>query len=117
MKPIPLAECNNKLDLVCKHMEEINDIGGALFGNGNWLPTPRYDTKQTLVLFPNGYGVSFIKGGISYGLEAAIVKYDGTNDLWDLCYDTPITDDVISYMDEDDIVTLCKGVALLERGE
>ena len=113
MRPIPLTKANDTLDLVDKYVKEINEIGGALCGNYNNFPIPTYETRQTLVLFPNHYGISFVEGGISYGLEAAILKYDELNDDWDVCYDTPITDDVIGYMNEEDIIPLCKRVAEL----
>lgn len=42
--------------------------------------------------FSNGYHASVIHGEYSYGLELAIFK-DG-----EICYDTPITDDVVGYI-------------------
>ncbi len=42
--------------------------------------------------FPNGYGASIVYNNISYGLECAVLK-DGY-----LCYDTPITNDVLGYL-------------------
>jgi hypothetical protein len=48
--------------------------------------------SQARVTFPNGYGVSVITGGIATsvhgGYELAVTHHD------ELCYDTPITDDV-----------------------
>ncbi len=56
---------------------------------------------QEIYRFDNGYGASKIKTSYSYGgneglWEIAVIKFhgDGTFDFH-LCYDTPITDDVI----------------------
>ncbi len=52
--------------------------------------------------FDNGYEVSVVKSPHSYGgdkglYELAIFK-DG-----DICYDTPITDDVLGYLSDKDV--------------
>ena len=64
------------------------------------------------VYYPNGYGASIIKFSGSYG---------GTDDLWEvavlkdgeLCYDTPITDDVLGYITEEEVVTACDEIFYL----
>ncbi len=96
----------NNLEKVNKHEDEIKKLGGKL------SDLPRiYSAGQTIVTFPNGYGISFIKHGYSYGLEAAIITYQGED--WELCYDTPITDDVIGWMDDKDIIELLEQVSKL----
>lgn len=66
------------------------------------------------VTFDNGYGASVIKSNISYGgnkglYELAVLDDDG------LCYDTPITDDVIDHLKPGDVTRLLKRIEGLER--
>lgn len=60
---------------------------------------------KAIVQFPNGYGASIIRHDYSYGgpeglYELAVLKDDS------LCYNTPITDDVIGWCDENEITEL-----------
>lgn len=58
--------------------------------------------ERTRYKFDNGYGASVINGGFSYGLEVAVIRYDG--DGWTIDYSTPITSDVIGYVEDLDSV-------------
>jgi len=53
-----------------------------------------YGKNQTKYSFPNGYGASVISGESIRQFEVAVLEADGS-----LCYDTQITDDVISGLD------------------
>ena len=61
------------------------------------------------LMFPNGYGASIVRFDGSYGYEqglweVAVVTESGP------CYDTPITDDVIGYQSEAEVISLCQQI-------
>lgn len=70
-------------------------------------------TKQAVMNFDNGYGVSVVFGSIFYSngidsYEVAITHND------ELCYSTEITDDVIGYIKEDGVTEIMKRVQELK---
>ena len=69
-------------------------------------------------IFDNHYGVSVIKGPYSYGgkqgkYELAILVMKPSDKYSELCYDTPITNDVIGYLTETEVTELMKQVSEL----
>ena len=67
------------------------------------------DGTQATMDFPNGYGVSVITGFGAYGgeqglYELAVVK-GGV-----LCYDTPVTSDVVGYLSAGKVTELMQQV-------
>lgn len=69
--------------------------------------------EQYIFKFDNNYGASIIRGFGTYGNEkglwelAVIYGYmDGQKYVWELTYDTEITDDVIGYLNKQDILEL-----------
>lgn len=58
---------------------------------------------QFIIKFANGYGASIVRHQRSYGYrqglwELAVIHNDRTN-KWPLCYKTPITNDVIGWLE------------------
>lgn len=88
------------------------------FDDLDFKPHPNWpDGVQAKAEFPNGYGVSVIKSVNSYGgsrglYELAVFK-DGR-----LCYDTPITGDVLGYLSPSTVTETLEAVeALSPAGE
>lgn len=76
--------------------------------------TKLYDGKQFIARFSNGYGVSVVKHGLSYGLELAVIKFHGPSIKdFKLDYTTPITDDVLGNLEESDIYKIAEQVSAL----
>ena len=69
-------------------------------------PTPGVGGIQQIYKFPNGYGASVVCHPFSYGgdegkWELAVVTFSG--DDWRLTYKTPITDDVLGYLSDEEV--------------
>jgi hypothetical protein len=61
----------------------------------------------------NGYGASIVKHRFSYGNEDDLWELAVTDKDGNLCYDTPITDDVIGYLTEQDVNDTLDQIAAL----
>lgn len=86
-----------------------------------WVIDGRWDAHEAYnpladaayrVSLPNGYGVSLIRGGPAYSgpdtWEVA-VTCNGV-----LCYDTPVTDDVLGYQTDQDVARVLEQLEALE---
>ena len=65
---------------------------------------------KSRMVFENGYGVSVVSHTHSYGgrkglFEVAVLGKDG-----DISYDTPVTDDVIGYLNPEEVTDTMKQV-------
>ena len=72
--------------------------------------------EQAIMFFPNGFGVSVISGLMTRGgkdgkYEMAILT--GSPEDYELCYDTPITSDVLGHLTPDDVTNYMKKVQSL----
>jgi hypothetical protein len=77
---------------------------------------PIGDGIQALVSFPNSFGASIVKASFSYGgdeglYELAVLKNDC------ICYDTPITKNVVGNCTENDIENLLEQISIRTNNE
>jgi len=57
---------------------------------------------QAKIFFPNGYGASVLHGPLTHDMyEIAVLK--GDSSAWDICYDTPITNNVLPHCTDEDV--------------
>jgi len=81
----------------------VNNINPTTFQELKFQDHTLVGRKQCIVQFPNGYGASIVQGEHTYGgkdglYELAVFGEDGH-----ITYDTPITDDVLGYLTEQDV--------------
>lgn len=78
----------------------------------------KQNTGQTIHRFENGYGASVIDHGYGSdeGLkEVGVLKFTG--DKWGLTYETPITDDVLGWQSEKDVIDVLSRIESLTAGD
>ena len=76
------------------------------------VPKMFKSAKRAVLKFKNGYGISVLFGECFYAngideYEIAVLYGDS------LCYDTPITDDVIGHLKESEVTEIMKQIQLL----
>ncbi len=75
--------------------------------------TNRMGNEQVVYRFRNGYGASMIwdRASSESGYEIGVTRYEGPDDnSWELCYETPITSDVLVRLDVDEARAVLKQV-------
>jgi len=84
------------------------------------IPNPTAGGEARRYEFSNGYGASVVCHSFSYGDAqglwelAVLITVDKG---WDITYDTPITDDVIGWLAEDDVDALLDRIEALPAVE
>lgn len=82
------------------------------FNDLTFLPTVYSEGIRAIVNFDNNYGASIIKTNKSYGNEEGLYELAVTHN-GDICYDTPITANVIGYLTEDEVTELLQKIEAL----
>lgn len=74
-----------------------------------------YNTGWKYV-FKNGYGASVIDDGYggNRGLYEVAVLKKVTDEDYDLCYDTEITDDVVGFLSNEEVINILKRIKNLK---
>jgi hypothetical protein len=73
--------------------------------------------KKARMMFDNGFGVSVVSHTFSYGgkdgkYELAVLDSDGQ-----LTYETPITNDVMGYLEPEEVTNIMKDIQNLDNGK
>tara|TARA_B110000977_G_scaffold45219_1_gene61503 strand:+ start:10253 stop:10531 length:279 start_codon:yes stop_codon:yes gene_type:complete len=63
---------------------------------------PEMNGYQLIYKFDNGYGASVVKHDFSYGGKKGLYEVAVLDNEGDLCYTTPITDNVIGHLTMDE---------------
>lgn len=58
---------------------------------------------QSVMEFDNGYGVSVVRTPYSYGGDKGLYEMAVLDKTGNITYDTPITNDVLGYLTEDEV--------------
>jgi hypothetical protein len=107
-----LEEINDLLNSFYPEVEEAELEMTCLIRKNNMSNFKEFKNRSTnggiqyLAFFPNGYGVSIVQHSFSYGnekglWEMAVIK--GDDEDWDIIYDTPITNDVLGHLSENEV--------------
>ncbi|MGY8803002.1 MAG: hypothetical protein ACKVK6_02055 [bacterium] len=87
----------------------------------NWCPEFLVKEKkihggiQKVYNFPNGYGASVIQHAGSYGIERGLWEL-AVLFMEDICYTSPITDDVIGHLNQRQVKNLLQQIKELTNG-
>ena len=66
------------------------------------------------IKFDNGYGASVIRTKGSYGGEAGLYELAVLDQEGEICYNTPITEDVLGWLKEDDVTEALQKIEALK---
>jgi hypothetical protein len=75
--------------------------------------------EQKVYRFDNGYGASVVRHQNSYGgrdglWEVAVLRFTGSGDKYVLTYDTPITNDVLGWLTDEQVASTLADIEALE---
>lgn len=74
---------------------------------------PAYGGQQWLFKFPNEYGASVVRNSLSYGHEHGLFELAVLNKKDEVDYSTPITEDVLGWLSEEEVLKTLDAIAQL----
>lgn len=86
-------------------------------------PHPSGSGKAATMFFPNGYGISVVRFMTIAGIYGS---YTDNENEWEvavlkrnygICYDTPITDDVIGHLSDEEVTEVMQKIQQLDHAE
>ena len=75
--------------------------------------TDKRNHRQKIYKFPNGYGASVIQGPYTYGGPDGKWELAVLDKNEDLCYTTPITEDVVGHLNDPEVDNLLRQIKQL----
>ena len=80
-----------------------NNFDVTTFQELNFQEHPMGIGKQCIVQFSNGYGASIVQGEHTYGGKDGLYELAVFGKNGEITYDTPITNDVLGYLSEQEV--------------
>jgi len=80
------------------------------FNDLEFKPHITMDGVMSRIMFENGYGASVVKGEYTYGGKEGLYELAVLDSNGDLTYDTPITNDVLGHLSEDDVTKILEQI-------
>ena len=71
--------------------------------------------KQFIVQYPNGYGASIVQGPHTYGGPNGLYELAVFGKNGEITYDTPITNDVLGYLSEQELEKILLDIKNLDK--
>ena len=84
------------------------------FNDLKFEPHRNMDGIMSRIEFENGYGASVVKGEYTYGGKEGLYELAVLDSNGDLTYDTPITNDVLGHLSEDDVTKVLEQIQNLK---
>jgi hypothetical protein len=113
---IGFLETAEMMGISLERVLEIVEAEYKIFKDLEFVPTEEFlNGIKTTLHFDNEYGISVVRHKYSYGsgldlYEMAIMNKDN-----DIVYDTPVTNDVLGYLTENDVSNYMIKVQRLEK--
>lgn len=83
------------------------------FNDLDFQPKQMGDGTIARINFDNGYGASVVQSPYSYGGNAGLYEIAVLDKEGDITYDTPITDNVVGWLDEDKVTDYLRQIQKL----